>query len=42
MKKNKKWSFVHHEERDAKWVGGLCSIFEYRDLGFRLRQMVIM
>ena len=35
MSKNKKWSFVHHEERDAKWAGGLRSIFEYRDLGIK-------
>ena len=35
MSKNKKWSFVHHEERGAKWAGGLRSIFEYRDLGIK-------
>ena len=35
MNKNKKWSFVHHEERGAKWAGGLRNIFEYRDLGIK-------
>ena len=35
MIKEKKWAFVHHEEKDAAWTTGLRDIFEYRDLGVK-------
>ena len=35
MIKEKKWAFVHHEEKEAAWTTGLRDIFEYRDLGIK-------
>ncbi len=30
---NENWAFVHHRAARARWVEGLRTIFEYRDLG---------
>ena len=35
MTKDKKWKFVHQQEKGVAWAPGLRDIFEYRDLGIQ-------